>query len=563
MKNGSKKLLSFLLVLALAMATLGCPNFFAGFRPKVLPKEGSSLVQYGDYIYLIGGYTADGLVSADVYRSSIVSPQGPWVSAGSIPSPRAFSFSFAVGNLIYVAGGEDENGPVDTIYYTYINPTNGNLGFSGGRWESSSRPLPYPVSRAAGLLHDGRIFLFGGTTLENQAYPLLDSIIQARLFQDGQVSHWYLSQETLPTQTVLPGIAAVDNRVYLAGGKNSVKTLDHLTSFKIGKDGMLSERIIEPPLPGSISSPLVVGLGSDLLILGGKTTEGFSTKVWRRIQNGNFQLENSVHAPAMGIYSVRLGGTLYFTGNPDTGDLYDLKMLENMGIPPLAPQAQPGSGLIAATSIKPASISVLGEKNSAIRYRISSVSEDFPDSLDESDTLYSGTLKISTPSRLTLQAFSADGEKSYPVRREYATKAGGGFATLSGIVPIDEDSGRLQTIFLQEWQYGGTTFPVEYVWYRVTVPPNRAFTRLTLEWADANSSSNQYTGSIHLSMFETDMFSYVLDAEGRAIHKLESLESRSVPLNLQSGEYYLLLESRNGIPPSGDPAYTVGLSISR
>jgi len=564
MRIGHPKPLSALCVSVVALLSLvGCPNPFARSRAESAAFEGVSLVRYGEYIYRVGGYDAEGDATAEITRTSLGTPEGPWVSAGTLPAPRAHAFAFAAGSFLYVVGGESEEGPADSVYYTLIDATSGDLGFSGGRWETSARPLPFPLSRTAGILHDGRIFLSGGLTRDGATSVPVRTIIHARLSQDGQVSHWYRSRQTLRMPASLCGSAILGDRLYVAGGRAALWESYSVTSFGIGRHGKLENRVQETDMPISLASPILVDDGQDLLVIGGKYSSCSSLDVLKLGDGGSWTAKGSMAVPAIGSAFIRTGGRLLYLEDPGSGKTLRIASLESLVLGPGAPNVQPGSGLVAATSARPAAIALETEPGVTVRYRRLGTTESYPDSLGDADSLYSGSLRIGESQRLALQAFSAGGKESPLVKREYATKPGGGFATLSGTIPVEEYPASLRTIHMEEWRYGGTTDPVETLWYRLRVASTDTYRQLSLILADADTPGSPYTGRILFSLFETDMFTHVLSPDGDPIYKIECSQAGPLALSFQAGEYYALLESQEGIPDEGQPAYTLGISVVR
>jgi hypothetical protein len=179
----------------------GFPIVYDGpiYDEKADDNNGSMLVQYGDYIYKIGGYDNNGIVTDSVFKSKIVVDNGDvqigdWTDDLPLPSPRVNGAAFAAGNYLYVIGGEDKNGPVSTVFVTQIaSDETGTLGTAGGAkyWTSQVVKLPEPRSHMSLAYADGRVFLIGG----KNGGEVFDTILQARLQigMSGYIGHWYTS----------------------------------------------------------------------------------------------------------------------------------------------------------------------------------------------------------------------------------------------------------------------------------------------------------------------------------------------------------------------------------
>jgi hypothetical protein len=167
---------------------------------------------------------------------------GIWQDTASLPVGLRDGVVFSAGNFVYVLGGRNDGGPVSTIYYTYIDP-DGSLGFGADKhWESNVVPLPEARSSAAWALHDGWIFLIGGKT----ASGATNTIIRARIYQDGQIGQWYRSPATLPSARWGSSSAIEGERLYIAGGADEHGLTAKMLSFAFGEYGALADRRLEP-----------------------------------------------------------------------------------------------------------------------------------------------------------------------------------------------------------------------------------------------------------------------------------------------------------------------------
>ena len=153
------------------------------------------LLRHGSWLYRAGGVDEANSTSPSVKYASLGEGGilGAWQRTAPLPKGIRHGAAFAAGNLVYVIGGQSDSGISPDIFYTFINP-DGELGYGTDRhWERNARALPEPRTGAAWALHDGWIFLIGGKTSAGTT----DSIIRARIWQDGQIGQWYGSRQTL------------------------------------------------------------------------------------------------------------------------------------------------------------------------------------------------------------------------------------------------------------------------------------------------------------------------------------------------------------------------------
>ena len=173
-----------------------------GYREADALPVGSAYLQHGNHLYLIGGRTPEGEYSDRILTRRVSEEQ--WRETVPLPQPLAYSSAFIIGSRLFVIGGENETGQQDIIYRTHIH-SNGDLGFVPIPWSVNPIRLPYPISRSASAVHDGRIYLIGGETPSGTS----DSIIHARISPKSTVGQWYHSPHRLPEPRSLPGAAVV------------------------------------------------------------------------------------------------------------------------------------------------------------------------------------------------------------------------------------------------------------------------------------------------------------------------------------------------------------------
>ena len=286
---------SLILCGALCLLVLGscqAPSSSGMAHEDIYKGSGTMFVAYNGFAYRIGGLEESGQVSAVVEMTTIdaAGTIGTWKRSSPLPEGRshgaAFATASASGTLIYVLGGEGPGGPSSSVYFNYINQ-DGSLGFNGpGRWETAPRSLPEPRSYAPWVLYDGRVFLIGGRSAKAD----LDSIIQARLYQDGQVGQWYTSPAALPSPRYATAAAVLDVRLFVAGGRNSASITNEVQSYSMGNDGLLGDPRKEAPLPLPLFSLVLLADQGALIAAGGCGNAGPSSAVFREAE-GSWNLQ--------------------------------------------------------------------------------------------------------------------------------------------------------------------------------------------------------------------------------------------------------------------------------
>lgn len=164
----------------------GCRLFPPGNSQTPRMHPGFSLVQFGEHLYQLGGIDTASHYLDRVLIATIQDPDDlsylTWKKGTPLPKPLAFFAAFTSGRRLFIIGGENAEGPQNSIYYTYIHDD----GRLDELWRENAVRLPYPLSRMGFVLHDGRIFLAGGKTDSGAS----DSIIHARISPSISIGQW-------------------------------------------------------------------------------------------------------------------------------------------------------------------------------------------------------------------------------------------------------------------------------------------------------------------------------------------------------------------------------------
>lgn len=497
--------------------------------------DGAMLLHHGSWLYRAGGLDASSLISAST-RMTAVDPggnTGTWQDTASLPKGTRYGSIIAAGNLVYVLGGKTSRGLTSTIHFTSMNGVDGTLGFgTSRRWESNLRALPEARAHAACILHDGWIFLIGGEI----ASGATDSIIRARLYQDGQVGQWYRSTQVLPE--VLWGAAAaiVGNRLYVAGGANQSGVKRDVTSFRLEEYGFLSDRRVEASLPKALQDVVLAADRDGLILAGGFGTAEGSSVVYRH--ESGIWTGTTLTAAASGSSSARAGEFLWYLPQSSAVSLLPVR-LEGLALSPATPVMIPGSGLVPNNS----PIRVMAEAGITVRYRTDGGMPTI------TDPVYPGTpIKVAAgtlPSmKISLAAFSSNGIPSPVVQHSYRVRATGMFVLTEKTLTIrSADYSGLERCTLQETgSRGSPPIPVDLLWYRIRIDRAGIF-RLT--WADADENV-AYSARIMVSVYEVDLYTEVPDLADIPARDRRGGTAAPLHFALQPGDYFVAVRDVDG-----------------
>lgn len=181
------------------------PPRWQALAPMPTARFGLAAASYGDFVFAIGGHTADG-VTAAVERYDFRNKT--WKSATDKPTPVYEINAAVIGGKIYVPGGRLASGKVTDLLEIY-DPVD-------DQWQQGAK-LPAPVSAYALAAFEGKLYLFGGWDGER-----VYSTVYA---YDPQQDVW---QEKPPMSVAraYSGAAVVGRKIYVLGGFDGLRALD-------------------------------------------------------------------------------------------------------------------------------------------------------------------------------------------------------------------------------------------------------------------------------------------------------------------------------------------------
>jgi hypothetical protein len=540
----------------------------AGCQQPVDPKisfpaetSGTMLVSHGNYLYRIGGVAEGGTASDKTYVALI--PDGPdaelvWKETTPLPSGRAYGSAFAVGNLMYVVGGSDGTNPTSSIYYTSISSSDGNLGFSGAPrfWEKNPSDLPYALSHASHVLHDGRIFLIGGKKTTGAS----NAIIHARVWQKGQLGMWYTSPRHLGSACHSTAATLWYDKndsftpyLVVAGGidKNGA-VLEEVAVFEIGESGYLHPDSGSAKLPQKLALPVLVSDVDHIRLAGGfNSTLQPSSKAYAGDSPfGSFALlPDSVSAE--GPSAGRGMGKIWYLPQR-LGEVPEVASWHFDDCKPQAPIVAPGSGIVQSKT----SVSIRTEAGTTVWY--STVHGAWTE-----HSAANPMAKIEQDSVIAFKAIDESGRESPIISRDYAVRSLGFLVHIAGNLNIDTLSDgahpEFTTLCLADDLYDSRATARTNAWGKLQLFEQ---TNLVVRWKDSSSyataSESPYTGVIRLSLFEEDLLAETIDLHGLPILNLQASGNKPIEATLQAGTYYFLFEDVDDLV-----GRSFGLSLSQ
>jgi N-acetylneuraminic acid mutarotase len=195
------------------------------------PRAGASVAVASDGIFLVGGTDGKGPVNT-VWKSALNATTGKlqaWTpnapltsfnaSGAAQPAPRVHSVAYVLGQNLFVWGGEDAAGPTPTVLRGDISTDKATLG-QVTRWGTSStaaQNLPAAHKGAFGWVANSNLYYAGGAGSNGE-------IVWAIPDANGNIPRWvHLAASDLPSTLDLQDAAPIvsGSHVFLVGGTTS------------------------------------------------------------------------------------------------------------------------------------------------------------------------------------------------------------------------------------------------------------------------------------------------------------------------------------------------------
>jgi len=236
-----------------------------------------SVVKKDDYVYILGGREENPgsdlthvpkVFVGEVNNNGTVSS---WTQLNSLLQGTSIGNAVVVGDRIYYAGGFNNSGGQDEIYYAEINP-NGTLG----DW-SQVGTLPEPLSGFGMVEYQNNIIIFGGATtgdiFRNKAY-------RASVNPNGTISAFTPTSE-LPEPVYRAGVIRIGSTLVSIGGYTGINTLDKIYYATINSDGTIEPwQLSGNHIPQPVCCGAIAYSNGFLYLTGGFGTSGYLDTVY-------------------------------------------------------------------------------------------------------------------------------------------------------------------------------------------------------------------------------------------------------------------------------------------
>ncbi|GAA6220829.1 kelch-like protein 22 isoform X1 [Lates japonicus] len=221
----------------------------AAFAPRM---SNQGIAVLNNFVYLIGGDKNTSGFRAETRCWRYDPRHNSWCSIQPLQQQHADHCVCVVGGHIYAIGGRDYSNELDSVE-RYDPHTN--------TWEFVS-PLKREVYAHAGAVLDGKIYITCGR--RGVAY------LRETYCFDPAANHWTACAEG-PVERAWHGMAAVNGRIYVIGGSNDERGYRRDVLKVACLDPTANSWSLMTPLPAGHGEPGIAVLDTRIYILGGRS----------------------------------------------------------------------------------------------------------------------------------------------------------------------------------------------------------------------------------------------------------------------------------------------------
>ena len=185
-------------------AAQGGPDGWEERAPMLTPRSEQSIAELNGRIYAMGGYSGERIASdvVQVYDSRTDS----WSYGPSLPGPMHHTMAAAADGRLYIIGGE-YGGPGPGAGAPVYLDTIYMLDEEAGTWVPRAT-MPTRRSGGGAAAIDGKIYVAGGRPPAGHHFAVYDAALD----------EWTVLPD-VPTQRNHLAVAAIGGKVYVAGGR--------------------------------------------------------------------------------------------------------------------------------------------------------------------------------------------------------------------------------------------------------------------------------------------------------------------------------------------------------
>jgi N-acetylneuraminic acid mutarotase len=258
------------------------------------PTYGHANLAFNGRLYIFGGRTANSNTLDSVYWGKILGHDGQikayyqpntWTAVASLPMPLFRPAAVRFERWVYIIGGMNSTDiSQSNIYYAPVEPDGMILP---GAWQTTTAPLPIPLSGHNAVITNGRVYVIGGSTSgqpgDSQNQIFVGSINPGT----GDIPAW-TATTPLPEPLFDAASTVAGGKIWVCGGATSTTAKATNVVYFAGinqADGMIptsSERDTwtrATDLPSPVKWHNFVSFNNHLLVVGGTNNSGVQKQI--------------------------------------------------------------------------------------------------------------------------------------------------------------------------------------------------------------------------------------------------------------------------------------------
>lgn len=394
----------------------------------------------------------------------------------------------AYGDYVYRIGGKDRDGvPSKTVKMAKIGPDG-----AAGAWISTAG-LPAGRAHGAAFAAGDKIYVLGGIGPDGTSRDIYyTSIRDDGALGFGADRRWEKNLRSLPESIAAPSSLYTDGRIVLAGGKAVDGPLNQIIHARLYQDGQIGQWYLSP---AALPEPMLypdISLSESRFYCGGASPASWSV-------GAHFQLADRHAEPAL------------------ADGFFDPEEVP-------APVLMPGSGFVPPRS----TLIVASAPGTTVFYRKDggNVTEASP------SRVWVPGYSLTVPEHFDFRAFDAAGKGSVQVSADYQPRSIGFLVFIQSVIPASGDPDA-RTVCLMDQAVS---------WFGFTGIEGERY-RFLVEDAASAPENPANTGTVKISLFETDLYTPALDTDGLAMMEIEGGASLR-DFTAGEGAYYLQASER-------------------
>jgi N-acetylneuraminic acid mutarotase len=223
-------------------------------KPLPISLHHASATTNGEKIYVIGGYFGDWIPSNQLFIYDPITNN--WTAGPSMPTSRGSPVSNFVNDKLYVIGGDSNDNSLSNV--ESYDPTTGN-------WTILS-PMPTDRHHAASAVVNNEIYVIGGR--------ITDSLVNVDIVEkyDPKSDNWTTDLTPMPSKRSGIGATSIDGLIYVLGGEQNQGTFNNNERY----DPLSDTWSVEIPMPTGRHGLGVASIDDKIFAVGGGPHPGLT-----------------------------------------------------------------------------------------------------------------------------------------------------------------------------------------------------------------------------------------------------------------------------------------------